>query len=113
MKELRCVLFSAPEVATAVVERRRRVKEALPVGTINKVTFELNSESCGTVLHLVGTDGIHHEIPMTDAEVASALVAYCLGRRVPLPAEGEKFLLVVNGHLALMVRVSLGAKTKG
>jgi len=112
MKELRCILFNEREVAAAVIERRRRMREPLPTGTVDRMTFKHGPEGIVSVLHLTDDDGIKHEVKVADPEVASALVAYCLGRRVPLPVDADKFLQVINDHLALMIRVSGVAKKK-
>ena len=112
MKELRCILFNEREVAAAVIERRRRMREPLPTGTVDRMTFKHGPEGIVSVLHLTDDDGNRHEVKVADPEVASALVAYCLGRRVPLPVDADKFLQVINDHLALMIRVSGVAKKK-
>ena len=112
MKELRCILFNEREVAAAVIERRRRMREPLPTGTVDRMTFKHGPEGTVSVLHLTDDDGNKHEVKVADPEVASALVAYCLGRRVPLPVDADKFLQVINDHLALMIRVNSAAKKK-
>lgn len=112
MKELRCILFNEREVATAIIERRRRMKEPLPPGTVEKLTFENGPNGTSSQLVIVSDDGTRAELRFADPEVASALVAYCLGRRVPLPVDAEKFLQVVNDHLALMIRVNFQKKPK-
>jgi len=112
MKELRCIMFNDREVAAAIVERRRRMKEPLPPGTVERMAFENGPGGTATTLFLVADDGTKHEIRLGDAEVASALVAYCLGRRVPLPVDAEKFMQVVNDHLALMIRVNFNQAKK-
>jgi len=40
------------------------------------------------------------------AKLAAALILFCITRKVPLPANAQKALSVVNNHLAL--RVTLG-----
>jgi len=108
MKELRCILFNEREVATATVERRRRMREYLPVGTVQKAVFEaVPGGGYRTVLHMMADDGMRHELPLGEAEVASALVAYCLSRKVPLPADADKFLQVINDHMALMIMMDV------
>jgi hypothetical protein len=76
------------------------------------MTFKHGPEGIVSVLHITDDEGIKHEVKVADPEVASALVGFCLGRRVPLPVDADKFLQVINDHLALMIRVSGAAKKK-
>jgi hypothetical protein len=39
MKELRCIVFSERELISAVIDRRRKLNEELPQGTVESVKF--------------------------------------------------------------------------
>lgn len=105
MKELRCLVFTENEVISAIIDRRRRLHESLPEGTVRKLSFDT---SAGTVskLHLVDDYGKEMIISYPEAEVAAAMIAFCMHRKVPLPVNADKHLSVVNEALTLMIAVN-------
>ncbi len=105
MKELRCLVFTEQEVVKAVLDRRRRMKEPLPLGTVGKVTYE-EGDNVQTVIKVVADDGVSQDLVLPETEVAAALVAYCMGRRIPLPVASDKMLHVINGALTLMITMN-------
>lgn len=110
MKELRCLVFSDQEVVRAVLDRRRRVKDTLPVGTVSKVAYHRKdgSEQEGIETRLTITDdnGAVTELALPGTEVTAALVGYCMGRRIPLPVASDKMLHLINGALTLMITMN-------
>lgn len=110
MKELRCLVFTDQEVVRAVLDRRRRVKDTLPVGTVSKVAYHRpeGSEPDGIETRLTITDdnGAVTELGLPETEVTAALVAYCMGRRIPLPVASDKMLHLINGALTLMITMN-------
>lgn len=110
MKELRCLVFTDQEVVRAVLDRRRRVKDTLPVGTVSKVAYHRHegSEQEGIETRLTITDdnGAVTELPLPETEVTAALVGYCMSRRIPLPVASDKMLHLINGALTLMITMN-------
>jgi len=110
MKELRCLVFTDQEVVRAVLDRRRRVKDTLPVGTVSKIAYHRpeGSEQDGIETRLTITDdnGAVTELGLPDTEVTAALVGYCMGRRIPLPVASDKMLHLINGALTLMITMN-------
>lgn len=110
MKELRCLVFTDQEVARAVLDRRRRINDPLPVGTVTRIVFDQNAgpehDSIETRLFVTDDDGTVSELVLTDIEVTAALVAYCMGRRIPLPVASDKMLYLINGALTLMITMN-------
>lgn len=105
MKELRCLVFTEQEVVNAVLDRRRRVREALPTGTVTKVVHT-DGDSVDTLLTITDDDGKAEELLLPETEVAAALVAYCMNRRIPLPVASDKMLYIINGALTLMITMN-------
>jgi len=105
MKELRCLVFTDQEVIKAVLDRRRRMREPLPVGTVESITHR-DADGIETVLKVVDDDGAVQELLLPEAEVAAAMVAYCMGRRIPLPVASDKTLNLINGGLTLMITMN-------
>ncbi|WP_042443241.1 hypothetical protein [Azospirillum sp. B510] len=110
MKELRCLVFTDQELVRAVLDRRHRVKDKLPVGTVSKVTYHRNdgAEQDGIETRLTITDdnGAVTELALTDTEVTAALVGFCMGRRIPLPVASDKMLHLINGAPTLMITMN-------
>ncbi|CBS88322.1 hypothetical protein [Azospirillum lipoferum] len=110
MKELRCLVFTEQEVVRAVLDRRRRVKDVLPVGTVSKLVYHRNEgpehEGIETRLTITDDNGAATELVLADTEVTAALVGYCMGRRIPLPVASDKMLHLINGALTLMITMN-------
>ena len=107
MKELRCLVFTDQEVVKAVLDRRRRMKEPLPNGTVGNVTYRTGqSGGVETDIQVTGDGGEDRTMTLHEAEVAAALVSYCMGRKIPLPVESDKLLYLINGALTLMITMN-------
>lgn len=105
MKELRCLVFTDQEVVKAVLDRRRRMREPLPRGTVGKVTYR-TAQGIETVIQVTGDEGDDRTMVLHEAEVAAALVAYCMGRKIPLPVDSDKMLHLINESLTLMITMN-------
>lgn len=101
MKELRCIVFSDRELLTAVIDRRKRLREPLPEGEISKVRFEIEA---GIRTFIEFTDA--EDLLVEEEEVQAALVAFCMAHGIPLPADAEKTLYVIRGHATLMITMN-------
>ncbi|MBI1206423.1 MAG: hypothetical protein GC191_03935 [Azospirillum sp.] len=107
MRELRCFVFTEQELAKAVIDRRRRVHEFVPEGTVKRVV--LTNEPGGgveTVLHLSDDTGNERALTLPEAEVTAALVQFCMNRKIPMPADSEKYLQVIRGVITLMIAMN-------
>jgi hypothetical protein len=102
MKELRCLVFTEAELIHAVVSRRRKIREPLPVGTVQKVTFE-QGEELVTTLHMADDYGKDCSLRLGAVEVAAAMVNFCIERKIPLPVASNKHLQLLNNSLSLMI----------
>jgi len=105
MKELRCLVFTESELVKAIVDRRRRVGAPVPVGTVRKVTI-VSGPPVVTTLHIFDDHGIAYPVVAEEAEVAAALVKFCMDRKVPMPVKSDKFLHVINGAITLMMTMN-------
>ncbi|SMH55318.1 hypothetical protein [Azospirillum agricola] len=105
MKELRCLVFTEPEVIKAVLDRRQRLREPLPTGTVKGVGHR-HGNGVETILTIVSDAGESRELLLSETEVAAAMVAYCMGRRIPLPVASDKALHLINGALTLMITMN-------
>lgn len=111
MKELRCIVFNEQEVASAIVDRKRRRREPLPSGQILGVTYQAGS-ALTVILHSQGEDGERDTRSVGDEEAMAAVIAYCMNKKIPLPVESDKFLYLVNGNLTLMITMNFNRQPR-
>ncbi|MEI6557502.1 MAG: hypothetical protein WCO00_03775 [Rhodospirillaceae bacterium] len=105
MKEFRCIVFSDQEAISAVIERRQKQREQLPVGTIQGLTF--NSDNSNTfTLQTMDDYGKKTPVEITIPEMAAALVNYCLGRRIPMPAAAKKGIEIIGADITLVMTIA-------
>ena len=102
MKELRCLVFADRELVSAVLDRRRRLREPMPEGDVTRVRFEMDKG----IRTLVEFNGGPTEVTLEEEEVQAALIAHCMARGIPLPADAEKTLYVIRGHATLMITMN-------
>lgn len=105
MRELRCLVFTEQEVVKAIFDRRRRMNEPVPTGTVDKVVY-MDGDSVDTELSIVHDDGTRESLTLPETEVAAALVGHCMNRRIPLPVASDKMLYIINGALTLMITMN-------
>lgn len=105
MKELRCLVFTEREVVSAVIDRRRRRRDPLPTGGVAGVTYSAE-HGVETRIRFMDEGGRDETLVLPEAEVLAALLAFCMGRKIPLPADSDKFLYLVNDRLALMITMN-------
>ncbi|WP_051341312.1 hypothetical protein [Azospirillum halopraeferens] len=105
MKECRCLVFTEQEVARAVLDRRRKRREELPTGTVQGVTYDA-TDGVRTTIAVIDDYGVGTPMVLGEGEVAAALVAYCMDRRIPLPVDGDKTLHLIGGALSLMITIN-------
>ena len=113
MKEFRCIIFTEHEVLTAVVERRRRAREKLPVGPILDVTYDAaDKNAVNTNIRIVDDYGKVELVTVRTPEVAAALVEYCLNRKIPMPSGSKKWLELIGAELTLLMTFDAKSKKK-
>ncbi|MEI6986517.1 MAG: hypothetical protein WCK65_10335 [Rhodospirillaceae bacterium] len=111
MKELRCLVFSEQEVIAALIERRRRLHEALPEGMIKRVIYT-NDKGVSVTIHATGANEADNNIVAQEQEVTAALVNYCMTRKIPMPVNADKYLQVIKDGLTLMITLRFNRSHK-
>lgn len=102
-EELRYIFFNWSEIVRAIADHRRRNENPLPPGTI--VKRELNKDP-QVKMNLVIEGDTHGttNLEFDAAELAAALIRFCLDSSVPLPVRNaNKSLQVLGKKLALVV----------
>ncbi len=105
MKEFRCIVFSDQEAISAVIERRQKQREQLPVGTIQGLTFNTVGGMSFT-LQTMDDYGKKTPVEIAVPEMAAALVNYCLGRRIPMPAGAKKGIEIMGADITLVMTIA-------
>jgi hypothetical protein len=102
-REMRQIMFRAPEIMTAITEYHRRRSIALPQGTA--IGCKVTAEPALLVTLSIQADGGTMSDITVDAEVlAASLILFCINRNIPLPAEADKRLQKVGDDgVALIV----------
>lgn len=103
MKELRCILFKDREVLSAVLDRKRRLKEELPPGQITSLRLDSadDSVSC-TIIY----DGGQQTLTVSETDLQAALLAHCMAKKVPLPVDAEKNVHLIRGRATLIITMN-------
>ncbi|MDE1148281.1 MAG: hypothetical protein PW843_16950 [Azospirillaceae bacterium] len=102
MQEMRAISFTERELMTAIVEFAGRLNRKLPPGTV-KDPIVVEGPPVTINLPIEDDYGQVHEVPFTETEVAAALVAYCMARKIRMPAKAEKVLQVMSGAATLVI----------
>ena len=100
--EVRVILFDETEVFTALIALRRRTRRALPIGSVERITM---SPRGGATLfvEVVDTDEKRHHLRFESVEIAAALIADCIDKRVLMPRTAERRVEVMNGRVGLVI----------
>jgi hypothetical protein len=103
---MRQIVFSATEVIIAIRDHRRRIRDALPTGTI--AGFEMRSDN-GIYADMTISDdatGKKTTIRINDEALAAALILYCIDHKIPMPVKASKSLSLGDNELRLTIRIA-------
>ncbi len=96
------MVFSEQEVMAAVVERRKKLRETLTDGPVQRISYQ-SDKGVSITLHGINAQGEENAIVIQDTEVSAALVNFCMSRKIPMPVDSDKHLQVINDGLTLMI----------
>jgi len=102
--EVRLVIFNDVEVLNALTEYRKRRREPLPSSVDVEVTIRDKPRILVTLAIVPEGKRMPLEFVFEGEELAAALIMYCIGRKIPLPATGAaKTIRLVGDSVALQV----------
>ena len=104
MKELRTIIFAAEELELAVGEHQQRSWTHFPSGSIKSIMIDNNPTSV-TIRMPNGRGGVRSFV-IDERQILSAMVEFCIKRRVPLPIRSTKRVEVIGDTLALVVTLN-------
>lgn len=104
--EVRHFIFQDSDIQRALVSFRKNHGDPLPPGNI--INVKIDKAELGCVL-VVEPDNLaqRRSYAFSADEILSALISYCIGKNVPLPAKSPKFLKVFGDQLGFVVPTNL------
>src|SRR5258706_8479404 len=108
--EMRHIVFTPNEVWRSITQYRHRRREPLPAGTISNLRIEEKPDVHVVLYITADTSKTPEEIVFQGAELAAALVMFCIERKIPLPAaRAKKTLRVFDRQLRLEGAIDQGS----
>ena len=105
--EIRTIILSQDEVLRAVTAFRKRKSQPLPPGAVFKFSLHRNPKI--RLALAIAVDGAERleSVDFSGEELGAALVMFCIGNKIPLPArKASKRLRVFGDSLALVVSLN-------
>lgn len=101
--EIRHIIFLQEEVIRAIIDYHRRSGNALPSGTIIKLSYE-KEPTLRCALHIgVDADDSRQVVWIEEQILAASLIFFCIQNKIPLPTKASKTLQIINDQIALKV----------
>jgi hypothetical protein len=109
--EIRRILFVAHEILAALRDYHRRVGQPLPSGPVLACTPECDEAPTIDRYRIAfhHSDPPANDIVIPATTLAVALILYCRNRKIPLPAQAEKSVQLLNKQVCLVVTSSIKA----
>ena len=102
--EVRHIIFSELEVLSALTGYRKRRRQPLPSSEDVEVTIRDKPKILVTLAIVPEGKRMPLEVVFEGEELAAALIMYCIGRKIPLPATGvSKSIQLVGDSIALQI----------
>ncbi|WP_417829374.1 hypothetical protein [Thalassospira sp.] len=105
MREIRCIVFEDGELIKAILAHGQKTGKTLPTGQISSFEVERNPEVIARMT-ITSDAGQKSVVPTSGAELAAAMISYCIDRKVPVPANAAKSITVLDSHVALKITMS-------
>ena len=111
--EFRHIFFNNGELVRILAMHAKRQAAKLPSGAVLglKIASDPEPMVCGKIAPDGG--GTPISIELGGKELRSAVIAYCIAQRIPLPAKGIKRLDVFNKRLALVISMNVKGERLG
>ena len=112
LKEIRQIVFPQPDLLEALTALRKRQGVPIPAGTVKSVEVRDNGEVEAVLkLEAAGT-GKEVEVQFRSAELAAAMLAYCLRSKIPLPRTARKSVEIFDEQAGLVITLDGSQQTK-
>ena len=100
--EMRVMMYNDQEVVAALASFYRKLGRPLTVGQIARYVIH-DGEKISVTLAVETIDGdiVEHEV--SEADLAAAIIMQAIGAKIPLPAEADKRIVVVEDQITLVI----------
>jgi len=100
--ELRVMMYNSQEVVSALATFYRRSGRPLTVGQISHYVIHENpAVSVSFAVETIDGEIVDHEI--SESDLAAAIIMQAIAAKIPLPAEAEKRILVLENQVTLVI----------
>ena len=100
--EMRVMMFNDQEIVAALATYYRKLGRPLTVGQIARYDVH-DGEKVSVTLAVETIDGdiVEHEV--SEADLAAAVIMQAINAKIPLPAEADKRIVVIEGQITLVI----------
>jgi hypothetical protein len=105
MREIRCIVFEDGELIKALLAHGQRTGKSLPSGQISSFEIERSPDVVARMT-ITSDQGQKSVVPTQGAELAAAMIAFCIDRKVPVPAHAAKSITILDDNVALKITMS-------
>ena len=100
--EMRVMLYNDQEVVAALASFYRKLGRPLTVGQIARYVIHDNGKISVTLaVETIDGEIVEHEV--SEADLAAAIIMQAIGAKIPLPAEADKRIVVVDNQITLVI----------
>jgi hypothetical protein len=105
--EIRHLIFTEPEVATAIRNYYQKSGKMVPDDATTRLEVDDKNKPVVTISVEAGRHRRQSAAQITGEKLLAALILFCHSKRIPLPARGAKELCILNGRLVVLVQLPL------
>ncbi len=109
--EMRMILFSTEETMKALATFIRTSGRTLPRGTFVRIDHHPARREFAQ-LFFVTDEGENMRFPLSEIEIAAALLNECIARKIMLPRQAGKQVRVLDDQFALVLDVGTSPPSK-
>ncbi|HEV2673431.1 MAG TPA: hypothetical protein VGV37_02750 [Aliidongia sp.] len=96
------MMYNDQEVVAALASFYRKLGRPLTVGQISRYVIHEGARISVTLaVETIDGEIVEHEI--SEADLAAAVIMQAIGAKIPLPAEAEKKITVVEDQVTLVI----------
>ena len=100
--EMRVMMYNDQEVVAALASFYRKSGRPLTVGQIARYVIN-EGEGVSVSLAVETVDGEIVEHGISEADLAAAIIMQAITAKIPLPAEADKRILVIENQVTLVI----------
>ena len=103
--EIRQIIFRNDELTEAIDSYRVFAAEELPAGDVVSCTLDSHYSVTVKLGFAEKGDPETSEVELPPSSVAAALLAFCIGKGIPIPRYSDKSIQIIGDNIALVIRM--------